>query len=134
MADLCGANKTGDGTCRHQAGWGHRSPRLEASAWPDTVTVVPNKVYQGMAAGCAVITSRTAPQVRMLEGTVRFVEPASPQALASAIREMRDHTVRTRWQRRAQEHAKANFSPTGVVAPLDRVLREELGRSQDSIT
>lgn len=47
--------------------------------------VVPNKVYQSMAAGCAVITSDTAPQRRMLGDGVTFVLPGDPNALADAI-------------------------------------------------
>ena len=38
-----------------------------------------------MAAGCAVITSDTAPQRRMLGNGVVFVKPGDPQALATAI-------------------------------------------------
>lgn len=50
--------------------------------------VVPNKVYQSMAAGCAVITSDTAPQQRMLGNGVIYVRPADPQALANAIEKL----------------------------------------------
>lgn len=38
-----------------------------------------------MAAGCAVITSDTAPQRRVLDDGVVFVRPGDPQALADAI-------------------------------------------------
>ncbi|PST47682.1 hypothetical protein COO72_11735 [Bifidobacterium callitrichos] len=47
--------------------------------------VVPNKVYQSMAAGCAVITSDTAPQRRVLGDGVVYVRPGDPVALADAI-------------------------------------------------
>lgn len=50
--------------------------------------VVPNKVYQSMAAGCAVITSDTAPQRRMLGDGVVFVKPGDAEALADAIEEL----------------------------------------------
>lgn len=55
------------------------------STTPKGLHVVPNKVYQSMAAGCAVITSDTAPQRRMLGNGVVFVRPGDPQALADAI-------------------------------------------------
>lgn len=55
------------------------------STTPKGLHVVPNKVYQSMAAGCAVITSDTAPQRRMLGNGVVFVRPGDPQALANAI-------------------------------------------------
>ena len=55
------------------------------STTPKGLHVVPNKVYQSIAAGCAVITSDTAPQRRMLGNGVVFVRPGDPQALANAI-------------------------------------------------
>ena len=55
------------------------------STTPKGLHVVPNKVYQSIAAGCAVITSGTAPQRRMLGNGVVFVRPGDPQALADAI-------------------------------------------------
>lgn len=55
------------------------------STTPKGLHVVPNKVYQSMAAGCAVITSDTAPQRRALENGVVFVRPGDPEALANAI-------------------------------------------------
>lgn len=50
--------------------------------------MVPNKVYQSMAAGCAVITSDTAPQRRELGDGVLYVEPGDATALADAIEEL----------------------------------------------
>lgn len=55
------------------------------STTPKGLHVVPNKVYQSMAAGCAIITSDTAPQRRMLGDGVVFVQPGDSQALANAI-------------------------------------------------
>ena len=55
------------------------------STTPKGLHVVPNKVYQSMAAGCAVITSDTAPQRRMLDDGVVFVKPGDAHALADAI-------------------------------------------------
>ncbi|OZG64357.1 glycosyltransferase [Bifidobacterium eulemuris] len=55
------------------------------SSTPKGLRVVPNKVYQSMAAGCAVITSDTAPQRRMVADGAVFVEPGNSDALADAI-------------------------------------------------
>ncbi|WP_165777188.1 glycosyltransferase [Bifidobacterium primatium] len=58
------------------------------STTPKGLHVVPNKVYQSMAAKCAVITSDTAPQRRMLGDGVVFVKPGDAEALAAAIEEL----------------------------------------------
>lgn len=66
--------------------------------------VVPNKVYQSMAAGCAVITSGTAPQRRMLQDSVIFVRPGDPHDLANAISSMlASEEILHEWQRAASE-------------------------------
>src|SRR6201999_1086001 len=47
--------------------------------------VVPNKIYQGAAAGCAIVTSDTAPQRRVLGDAAVLVPPGDPEALADAL-------------------------------------------------
>ena len=42
---------------------------------PKALRVVPNKVYQGAAAGCAIVTSDTPPQRRALADAARYVAP-----------------------------------------------------------
>jgi glycosyltransferase involved in cell wall biosynthesis len=91
--------------------------------------VVPNKVFQGAAAGCAVITSDTAPQRRVL-GTVPeesgavLVPPGDPAALADALLQLaadRDWLLKLRHA--ARQLAAKRFTPEQVVAPLtDRLL------------
>jgi glycosyltransferase involved in cell wall biosynthesis len=91
--------------------------------------VVPNKVFQGAAAGCAVITSDTAPQRRVL-GTVPqesgavLVPPGDPAALADALLKLaadRDGLLKLRHA--ARQLAAQRFTPEQVVAPLtDRLL------------
>jgi glycosyltransferase involved in cell wall biosynthesis len=91
--------------------------------------VVPNKVFQGAAAGCAVITSDTAPQRRVL-GTVPqesgavLVPPGDPAALADALLQLaadRDRLLKLRHA--ARQLAAQRFTPEQVVAPLtDRLL------------
>lgn len=50
------------------------------------VRVVPTKAFQGLAAGCVVITSDTPPQRRALGSAAVLVPAADPAALAAAIR------------------------------------------------
>lgn len=53
--------------------------------------VVPNKAYQGLAAGCAVVTSDTEPQRRAFGDAAVFVPPGDATALAHALAELVDH-------------------------------------------
>jgi glycosyltransferase involved in cell wall biosynthesis len=81
--------------------------------------VVPNKVFQGAAAGCAVVTSDTAPQRRTLGDCAVLVPPGDPEALAAALRGLaadrdRLHALRTG----AWTLARDRFVPEAVVVPL----------------
>ncbi|EXG79873.1 glycosyltransferase [Cryptosporangium arvum] len=85
--------------------------------------VVPTKVYQGAAAGCAVLTSDTPPQRAMLGDTAVFVPPGDASALAAALRTLADdRDLLERHRRQAHERALEHFTAVGVVAGLlDRV-------------
>jgi glycosyltransferase involved in cell wall biosynthesis len=91
--------------------------------------VVPNKVFQGAAAGCAVITSDTAPQRRVL-GTVPqesgavLVPPGDPAALADALLKLAgDREALRKLRHAARQLAAERFTPEQVVGPLtDRLL------------
>ncbi len=81
--------------------------------------VVPNKVFQGAAAGCAVVTSDTPPQRRALGACAVLVPPDDPEALAAALRDLaadreRLHALRTG----AWTLARERFVPEAVVVPL----------------
>ncbi|WP_136193403.1 glycosyltransferase [Actinomyces procaprae] len=80
--------------------------------------VVPNKVYQGLAAGCAVITSDTAPQRRLLGDGAVFVPPGDPRALADALEHLASEPEALRGARTRAAEAAADFVPERAVAPL----------------
>ena len=82
------------------------------------LSVVPTKVYQGAAAGCAVITSDTAPQRRAWGDAAVLVAPAEPVALATALgRLAADPQEVVRLRTAAAERARA-FDPWHAVGSL----------------
>jgi len=86
--------------------------------------VVPNKVFQGAAAGCAVITSDTAPQRRVLGDAAVLVPPGDPEALANALLGLaNDREALLKLRHAARQLAAMRFTPEQVVAPLtDRLV------------
>ena len=89
--------------------------------------VVPNKVFQGLAAGCVVVTSDTPPQRRALGDAALYVTPDDPQALADAIRELAADRDRVRALReRGREAAEQRMTAYAVTAPLVQRLRERV--------
>jgi glycosyltransferase involved in cell wall biosynthesis len=91
---------------------------------PKALRVVPNKVFQGAAAGCAIITSDTAPQRRALGDAAVFVPAGDPDALAKALSELSADRGRVEELRqRAAARADASFTPRSVVTELrERLL------------
>ncbi|CAA9270400.1 MAG: Glycosyl transferase, group 1 [uncultured Corynebacteriales bacterium] len=88
-------------------------------AGPKARRVVPNKVYQGAAAGCAVVTSDTRPQRAALGDAAVFVPAADPPALAAALRELADDPPALRKLRdAARDRAREQFAPAAVVGTL----------------
>jgi glycosyltransferase involved in cell wall biosynthesis len=89
--------------------------------------VVPNKVFQGAAAGCCVVTSDTAPQRRALGDAAVLVPAGDPKALATALTELADDAALLLARRvAAWELARAQFVPDAVIAPLyDRLSRKD---------
>src|ERR1022692_1733563 len=85
--------------------------------------VVPNKVFQGAAAGCAIVTSDTAPQRRALAEAAILVPPGDPEALATALLRLAgDRGELIRLRRQAHELAQQQFAPEQIVAPLAQQL------------
>jgi glycosyltransferase involved in cell wall biosynthesis/SAM-dependent methyltransferase len=81
--------------------------------------VVPNKVFQGAAAGCAIVTSDTPPQRRALGDAAVLVPPGDPAALAAALRQLAgDRAELIRLRGRAHDLAEQQFTPEAIVAPL----------------
>ncbi|GIF65818.1 hypothetical protein Ais01nite_38530 [Asanoa ishikariensis] len=81
--------------------------------------VVPTKVFQGAAAGCAIITSDTAPQRRTLGDDALFVPPGSAQALAAALRSLADDpALLAAYQAKAAARAVDQFAAATVVEPI----------------
>jgi hypothetical protein len=86
---------------------------------PKAFRVVPNKVYQSLAAGNVVVTSDTAPQRRVLGELVRYVPVGDPSALAAELRgiadEMEGATAGAVFPEAEDVDA---FRPVAVVGPL----------------
>ena len=91
--------------------------------------VVPNKVFQGAAAGCAIITSDTAPQRRALGPAAVLVPPGDPRALADALlRLAADRAGLASLRGQAARRAAERFAAGQTVAPLLHRLRPAAGR------
>jgi glycosyltransferase involved in cell wall biosynthesis len=87
--------------------------------------VVPNKVFQGMAAGCAVVTSDTAPQRRALGDAALLVPPGDAGAVADALRHLAgDRAALVALRAAATTVARERFTAGAVVAPLLDRLHE----------
>jgi glycosyltransferase involved in cell wall biosynthesis len=81
--------------------------------------VVPNKVFQGAAAGCAILTSDTPPQRRALGDAAVLVPPGDAEALAAALLRLADDRAElARLRAAAHSLATSQYSPSQVVAPL----------------
>ncbi|WP_291808378.1 glycosyltransferase family 4 protein [Cellulomonas sp.] len=86
--------------------------------------VVPNKAFQGAAAGCVVVTGDTAPQRRAFGSAAVLVPPGDAAALAEALRQLASDPAELARRRSASRAwADAHFRPESVVAPLDERLR-----------
>ncbi|MFE6646302.1 glycosyltransferase [Nocardioides sp. NPDC057772] len=86
---------------------------------PQARRVVPNKAFQGAAAGAVVVTSDTEPQRRMLERAAMLVSPGSPEELASALTKLADDPDEAqRLREAAYEQAREHYTPRAVASPL----------------
>ena len=99
---------------------------------PKALRVTPNKVFQGAAAGCAILTSDTPPQRRSLGDAARFVPVADPTALAEALRSLAaDPSEVRRLRTSAHRRAEADFRPRSVAQPVRAALLARAKRKRD---
>jgi glycosyltransferase involved in cell wall biosynthesis len=90
---------------------------------PKGLRVTPNKVFQGAAAGCAIVTSDTESQRAALGDAALFVPPGDARALAEVLRHLAADRARIQALRQAaHERALEAFTPTAAVRPLDERL------------
>jgi glycosyltransferase involved in cell wall biosynthesis len=81
--------------------------------------VVPTKVFQGAAAGCAIVTSDTPPQRSALGDAARYVPAGDPSALAAELRSLAESPEALAGLRTAASRLAARrFTAAAVVAPL----------------
>lgn len=94
--------------------------------------VVPQKLYLGAAAGCALLTSATRPQMEAFGTAAQYVEPGNPDALADRIAELADSPELLQMMRkRSSECAAARFKPAMVAAVLKNAIGEAKNRPLD---
>jgi glycosyltransferase involved in cell wall biosynthesis len=78
-------------------------------------------VFQGAAAGCAIVTSDIPPQRGALGDAALLVPPGDPAALAAALRRLAgDRAELIRLRRQARELAEQQSTPERIVDPLAR--------------
>ena len=91
---------------------------------PKALRVVPNKVFQGAAANCAIVTSDTGPQRRALGDAAMYVPPGDAPALADALRTLAKDAQKVTYLRSAVGSlARDAFTADQVVRPLLDRLR-----------
>jgi glycosyltransferase involved in cell wall biosynthesis len=92
---------------------------------PKGLRVVPNKVYQGAAAGCAIVTSDTQAQRGALLDAALYVPPGDARALADQLLRLADDRDRV-WALREAAYRRADeaFRPGAIVASLRQRLEE----------
>lgn len=86
---------------------------------PKAQRVVPNKVFQGAAAGCAIITSDTEPQKDSLKDAALFVPSDDAHALARALDTLSKNRAQLEsLQQKAKRRAAESFTAEKVIRPL----------------
>ncbi len=89
---------------------------------PKAGRVVPNKAFQGMAAGCALVTSDTPVQRAVLKDAA-FVPAADPEPLADQLAEIIENPEALEdLKRRAARRADTAFRPETVTNSLKDLL------------
>jgi len=95
---------------------------------PKARRVVPNKFYQGAAAGCVIVTADSEPQRRALP-LANFVQPGDGPGLADVLQDLSKRADLHDLARRTRDHAQEHFRPDVVVIPLvDALARDHAAR------
>lgn len=91
---------------------------------PKTPLVIPNKIYEALAMGKAVITADT-PAIRELfsEKEMVLVKAGNPRAIAEAILELKSNPTR---RRQLAENGQRKFQQFAASSVLGRQLKEIL--------
>ncbi len=96
---------------------------------PKGARVVPHKVFEGAAAGCAIVTSGTAPQRHSLGSAATFVAPGDAPGLAATLAALSsDPSGVDDLRRRSAARADAAYTPTAVTRPLSERLDQVTSR------
>lgn len=84
--------------------------------------VLPNKIFQGMASGCAIVTGQTAPQARVFGSAAILVPRGDAKALADVLAELAEDRNRVAAARERAMILAQHHTPLTVVSPLHRRL------------
>jgi glycosyltransferase involved in cell wall biosynthesis len=101
---------------------------------PLYATVYPNKVFDYMAAGRAVILAIDGVLREVIEsaGAGVFVPPGNPAALAEAMRALADDPSRAQAMgRQGRQHVEAHFDRVALAAQLEQLVQELAGPEND---
>ena len=90
--------------------------------------VVPTKVYQGAAAGCALVTSDTEPHRRALGDAAALVPPGNDAALADVLAALAGAPDEVARLRAAASRRVKAYAPLPVVRPLAELLSGRTSR------
>jgi len=94
---------------------------------PKAFRVVPNKVYQGAAVGCAIITSDTPPQRRVLQSGTVLVPYGDAEVLAAAIEDLARHPKKLlKLRQAAYRLGHTSFTPHEITRPLAARIKREV--------
>jgi len=92
----------------------------------EALSLVPTEVYQAAAAGCAVVTSDTAPQRAAFADAAVLVPAGDPVALADALGRLADDPDElTRLRKAARARARERFTsaPAQATGTQDQLAR-----------
>jgi glycosyltransferase involved in cell wall biosynthesis len=84
--------------------------------------VLPNKIFAGMASGCAIVTGQTALQARVFGSAAILVPRGDAKALAGVLAELAEDRNRVARARERAIRAAQHHTPFTVVSPLHRRL------------